>query len=452
MYYKLTVAGAMKEILIVEDDITFALMLKTFLSKKGFEATCVSSVADAKKKLESREFHLILSDLRLPGEDGFSLLSYLGKKRSVTPLIIMTSYADIQTAVQAIKSGASDYIAKPVNPEKLLKKIRDLLVTVPAGKEEKNVTLSPADEVPYILGKSDAARQLYEYVNLVAPTNMSVLINGASGTGKEHIARLIHRQSDRKAYPFIAVDCGAIPRELAASEFFGHIKGSFTGAIDNKTGAFIAANKGTLFLDEIGNLSYEIQIQLLRALQERKVKPVGSNTETGVDVRIIAATNENLTRAIAEGSFREDLYHRLNEFGLTVPDLKDRPEDIPLFADYFLDTANRELNRQLAGFTPDAMEIIRQYTWPGNLRQLKNTVKRATLLAHGEYITARELPSDLQEPVTQPDFSLKNAQTEKQRIMEALEKTGYNKSKAAALLDIDRKTLYNKLKLYKIDI
>lgn len=442
----------MKEILIVEDDITFALMLKTFLSKKGFGITCVSSVADAEKKLAGHDFQLILSDLRLPEKDGFSLLAYLRKTGNITPLIMMTSYADIQTAVQAIKSGASDYIAKPVNPEELLKKIRDLLTTIPAEKPVKNPVAADPNEFPYLLGKSDAARQLYEYVSLVAPTDMSVLINGSSGTGKEHIARLIHQQSNRKNHPFIAVDCGAVPRELAASEFFGHLKGSFTGAIDNKTGAFIAADKGTLFLDEIGNLSYEIQIQLLRALQERKIKPIGSNTETPTDVRIIAATNENLTDAIAEGTFREDLYHRLNEFGLTVPDLKDRAEDIPLFADYFLDLANKELGKRLTGFRTDALELICRYDWPGNLRQLKNTVKRATLLAREEYITGKELPPDLYRNTAAPTLALKNAQSEKQQILEALKKTGNNKSKAAALLQIDRKTLYNKLKLYHIDL
>lgn len=282
---------------------------------------------------------------------------------------------------------------------------------------------------------------------------MSVLINGASGTGKEYVAHRIHELSKRAGKPFIAIDCGSIPKELAASEFFGHIKGSFTGALHDKRGAFEEANGGTLFLDEVGNLSYEVQIQLLRALQERRIRPIGSNKEIEVDVRLISATNENLTEAISKGNFREDLYHRLNEFTLYMPSLKERPEDILLFANFFLDQANRELERDLIGFDAAASEALQKYDWPGNLRQLKNVVKRATLLAQGDFITIRELGEDiLRQPVSfvPQSLNLYDEETEKQRILRALQQTNNNKTKAALLLGVDRKTLYNKLKLYNI--
>lgn len=282
---------------------------------------------------------------------------------------------------------------------------------------------------------------------------MSVLINGASGTGKEYVAHRIHQLSKRADKPFIAIDCGSIPKELAASEFFGHVKGSFTGALNDKTGAFVEANGGTLFLDEIGNLSYEVQIQLLRALQERRIRPVGSNKEIEVDVRLVSATNENLQQAIEKGNFREDLYHRINEFTLRMPALKERQEDILLFANFFLDQANRELDRQLIGFDTAASQALQTYSWLGNLRQLKNIVKRATLLAQSNFITLAELGYELQEPIRSAGpqtFSLHDEAAEKKRILEALKQTGNNKSKAAILLGIDRKTLYNKLKLYDI--
>ena len=461
----------MKSILIVEDDITYSMMLKTWLGKKGFQVSSASSIARAQKHLESEGADLILSDLRLPDHDGIDLLKWLGEQGLSIPLIIMTGYADIQSAVQAMKLGACDYVAKPVNPDELLKKIGEALdpaVQAPRPATPHAVSHShPAETAQpdaasaspqaysgsdYLEGESDAAKQLYNYVRLVAPTSMSVLINGASGTGKEYVAHRIHQLSKRAAQPFVAIDCGAIPKELAASEFFGHVKGAFTGALTDKTGAFVAANGGTIFLDEIGNLSYEVQVQLLRALQERKIRPVGSNKEIQVDVRLVSATNENLEQAIAKGTFREDLYHRINEFTLHMPQLKDRHEDILLFANFFLDQANREMDKHLTGFDEKASKALLEYHWPGNLRQMKNIVRRATLLAQGKFITLNEL-TDLQQaaassPATMP---LRNEEAEKQHIIDALRQTGNNKSRAAQLLGIDRKTLYNKLKLYDIE-
>ena len=439
----------MLSILIVEDDITFSLMLTTWLGKKGFVVRSSSSVSDAKRRLGEEAFDLVISDLRLPDSDGIDLLKWLKNTHPSLPLIMMTSYAEIQTAVQAMKLGAADYIAKPLNPDELLGKIREL-----AHVEEKAPARVPVPSAPdlYIEGQSQAARQLYEHVRLVAPTDMSVLVTGASGTGKEYIARRIHEQSNRSKAPFVAVDCGAIPKELSASEFFGHVKGSFTGAIENKTGAFVAAQGGTIFLDEIGNLTYEVQVQLLRALQERKVKPIGSNQEIAINVRLISATNENLRQAIEKGDFREDLYHRINEFTIRIPDLKERKEDLLLFANHFLDLANSELQKDIIGFDNDTMQLFQSYSWPGNLRQMKNVIKYATLLATGRYITRKELPEELTENLlSHANIQLKNVEHERDLIRKALQECGNNKTRAAQLLGIDRKTLYNKLKIYQLD-
>ena len=439
----------MLSILIVEDDITFSLMLTTWLGKKGFVVRSSSSVSDAKRRLGEEAFDLVISDLRLPDSDGIDLLKWLKSTHPSLPLIMMTSYAEIQTAVQAMKRGAADYIAKPLNPDELLGKIKELVYV-----EEKAPARVPVSSAPdlYIEGQSQAARQLYEHVRLVAPTDMSVLVTGASGTGKEYIARRIHEQSNRSKAPFVAVDCGAIPKELAASEFFGHVKGSFTGAIENKTGAFVAAQGGTIFLDEIGNLTYEVQVQLLRALQERKVKPIGSNQEIAINVRLISATNENLRQAIEKGDFREDLYHRINEFTIRIPDLKERKEDLLLFANHFLDLANSELQKDIIGFDNDTMQLFQSYSWPGNLRQMKNVIKYATLLATGRYITRKELPEELTENLSShTNIQLKNVEHERDLIRKALQECGNNKTRAAQLLGIDRKTLYNKLKIYQLD-
>ena len=439
----------MLSILIVEDDITFSLMLTTWLGKKGFVVRSSSSVSDAKRRLGEEAFDLVISDLRLPDSDGIDLLKWLKSTHPSLPLIMMTSYAEIQTAVQAMKLGAADYIAKPLNPDELLGKIREL-----AHVEEKAPARVPVPSAPdlYIEGQSQAARQLYEHVRLVAPTDMSVLVTGASGTGKEYIARRIHEQSNRSKAPFVAVDCGAIPKELAASEFFGHVKGSFTGAIENKTGAFVAAQGGTIFLDEIGNLTYEVQVLLLRALQERKVKPIGSNQEIAINVRLISATNENLRQAIEKGDFREDLYHRINEFTIRIPDLKERKEDLLLFANHFLDLANSELQKDIIGFDNDTMQLFQSYSWPGNLRQMKNVIKYATLLATGRYITRKELLEELTENLSShTNIQLKNVEHERDLIRKALQECGNNKTRAAQLLGIDRKTLYNKLKIYQLD-
>ena len=431
--------------LLIEDDITFCLMLKTWLKKKGIQTESASTISSAKNMIERNSYDLILSDLRLPDGSGMDVLEWTHSKKKEIPFIMLTGYADIQTAVDSIKKGAFDYIPKPINPDILLEKIQEAL----SSKKEAEVPVS----INYIKGNSALSKKLYEYVDIVAPTEMSILITGESGTGKEHIANLIHTKSARKSAPFIAVDCGTIPKELAASEFFGHTKGSFTGAIENKTGYFAMANGGTLFLDEIANLSAETQMQLLRALQEKKIRPVGCNDDIRVDVRIIAATNENLSETVGV-KFRDDLYHRLNEFSIQVPSLRERDEDIALFSNYFLNEGNKEFKKEVIGFTDEAMEIIQKYHWPGNLREMKNVIKRSVLLTTEQYISADILPQELKNKKSEEINSnaLHDEEFEKSQILKALEMCNNNKSQAALLLKIDRKTLYNKMKLYNMNL
>ena len=452
----------MAKILLVEDDVAFCTMLKTFLIKKEFQVDAVYTATEALSHISKNDYDVVISDVRLPDGEGLEVLRAVKEKNRETGVIMMTSYAEISMAVNAIKEGALDYIAKPFHPEVILQGINDAFThepsSVPAASKpkQKSVPQKKASGNSFIKGVSEASEKLNNYIDLVAPTNMSVLIMGESGTGKEQIAKSIHDKSKRNAAPFIAVDCGAIPRELASSEFFGHIKGSFTGAVNNKTGHFEAANGGTLFLDEIGNLNYELQVQLLRALQERKVKPVGSNDEIQVDIRVIAATNEDLFKLVQKGDFREDLYHRLNEFSIKVPPLKDRQDDLMIFADYFLDSANIELEKDIAGFDDDTVAAFKAYHWPGNLRELKNVVKRGVLLSNDDVIAASVLPSEIlkasKKEEDETSYSLFKNKNEEELILDALEKSNGNKSKAARLLSIDRKTLYNKLKQYGIKL
>ncbi len=452
----------MRHILIVEDDIAFGTMLQTWLRRKGFEVDKATSVGAAVKLLvDMKSVDLVLSDLRLPDHDGLRLLAWMHKHSINAPFIVMTNYAEVQNAVLAMKSGAADYIAKPVQPDILLQKINDAMEqnaqqsnatiqnsttqNAPTAHNSKLKTQNSEAAPRYIEGKSEASRQLYSYVELVAPTPMSVLILGASGTGKEYVAHRIHDLSQRRDRPFFALDCGAIPRDVAASEFFGHKKGAFTGADADKRGAFEIANGGTLFLDEVGNLSYEVQVQLLRALQERRIRPVGGTKEIDIDIRLVCTTNENLEEAVSEGRFREDLYHRINEFTIYMPKLSERGSDLFLFADLFSRHANEELNRNVEGFDSGAAEILASHSWPGNLRELNNVVKRAVLLTRGSQITTAELTLAMGQIRTDNVLQLHDEDTERQRIITALQQTNGNKAKAARLLGVDRKTIYNKI-------
>lgn len=442
----------MPKILLIEDDVPFCKMLEKFLIKNSHSLTISYTATEARNAIKNESFDLILTDLRLPDADGIELMAEFKIEFPEVPVILMTGYSDVNTAVKAIKNGAADYISKPFNPDEVLLVISNALNNSTTSLVPKKQTskLKTVSKIEYLQGISKASKKLAEHIKLVSPTDMSVLIIGESGTGKEIIAKSIHEQSLRKDGDFIAVDCGAIPKELAASEFFGHLKGSFTGAISDKIGYFEAANGGTIFLDEIGNLSYENQIQLLRALQERKIKPVGSNKEIEVDIRILTATNEDLREAVKNGDFREDLYHRINEFSIHSPSLSEREEDLMVFAEFFLEKANSQLNKDVVGFSDEVVAIFQKYPWPGNLRELQNCVKRATLLTQSAFIESAVLPIEFFQiqASTNGDFSL--SENEKEAIYSALSRTQNNKSEAAKLLKITRKTLYNKLKLYNI--
>lgn len=437
--------------------MTFSRILEGFLAKHGYRVTVNHSGKEGLKSFESKPFDIVLLDYRLPDTNGVDVLIEMKKISADTPVIIMTGFSDIRTAVKAIKLGALEYITKPVNPDELLMLVKE------ANKVEKpTIKKKVSREAQFVHGRSASSAKLHDYIRLVAPTSMSVIIQGESGTGKEYVARTIHRLSARSNAPFVAVDCGALSKELAASELFGHIKGSFTGAVQDKTGQFETAHTGTLFLDEVGNLSYEVQVKLLRAIQERVITPVGSNKVVRVDVRIITATNDDLAVAVRQGQFREDLFHRLNEFMLEVPPLRERLDDLNEFLDYFRESANQELGKNVTGFDERVMRLFNGYDWPGNLRELKNVVKRSVLLTTTDVVTMESLPMEMvthvRTPVPKavpavPIYDLKALQEtqEKEMIMKTLQEVRYNKSKAARILNIDRKTLYLKMEKYGIE-
>jgi two-component system, NtrC family, response regulator HydG len=443
-------------LLIIEDDKTFGRILEGFLIKNGFLVTICQDGKDGIKSLKANAYSAVLLDYRLPDTTGIEMLKKIREVNSSLPVIIMTGFSDIRIAVEAIKLGAREYITKPINSDELLLMLNDLLkqssfIDYPEKKK-------PTKTTEWVQGNSLASRQLHEHVQLVAPTDFTVIIEGETGTGKENVARTIHYLSKRSQQPFVAIDCGALSKELATSELFGHVKGTFTGAVADKLGQFEAANGGTLFLDEVGNLSYEVQVKLLRALQERVIQPMGSNKEIKIDIRIITATNDLLSEKVSAGLFREDLYHRLNEFKLTVPPLRHRTEDIAEFVLFFQRQACAELAKEIIPFSEEFMTIMNSYDWPGNLRELRNVVRRAVLLAQGNSIESIVLPTEMvvaihRMPVASNSHDLKaiNETQEREMIAKTLHEVKYNKSKAARLLNIDRKTLYLKMEKYRIN-
>jgi two-component system response regulator HydG len=428
------------------------------------------------KQLRSSDFDLVLCDYLLPDLSGVELLQKFKILNSDVSVIIITGYSDVKTAVETFRYGASDYVTKPLYPDELLVTIKEAISKDKAKRGIHNGTSdvaknhtkrSGANDLStenFIVGKSSQSQTVQRHIELIAPADMSVVIHGETGTGKEFVAQSIHKLSTRADSPFIAIDCGALPKELAGSELFGHIKGSFTGAVSDKPGSFEVANGGTVFLDEIGNLSYENQVKLLRVIQERKIKRIGANKDTPIDVRIIAATNENLSKAVKEGRFREDLYHRLNEFKIQLAPLRERKEDILFFADFFLQKANQSLNKDVKSFSTEVKNYLSSYYWHGNLRELNNVVKRSVLLSQSEEVQSECLPQEITQSgsgmihdgagaIAEENVGLLKSiawTAERQAIIDALEKVNYNKSKASELLNIDRKTLYNKLKLYNI--
>ncbi len=471
----------MKRILIIDDDMDMCNLLGRFLQKKGYETDASHSGNKGIAKFKESKFDVVLCDFRLGDKEGREVLREIKQIDPYAIVIIITGYSDIKTAVDVIKSGAFDYITKPLIPEEVLNVISRALQQPPSGSDVPRATAVQASKKPgklfgedeFLVGHAPATRELYRQVELVAPTNYSIILYGESGTGKEVIARTIHQNSARKDKPFIAMDCGTLSKELAGSELCGHVKGAFTGALNDKEGHFELANGGTLFLDEVGNLSYEIQAALLRVIQERKFKRVGGVREMETDVRIIVASNENLQDAYRRGKFREDLFHRFNEFSIVLPAFRHRKEDIPLFAEFFLAKSNKELNKNVEGFDPEVMQIFLDYPWPGNLREFRNVIRRSALLTSSGMINARVLPTEIVDnnnfaqsylqqiepqqvqqahhPIVHKETDLKNAaaQAEYDTIMNVLKQVNYNKSRAAEILKIDRKTLYNKIKSYQ---
>ncbi len=429
----------MGKIIVVEDNLTFSGYVYRLLESKGFQTVCASTCNGARKLFTKMcESDIVLADLRLNDGDGILLLEELRKQGKRNSYIIMTDYDEVPTAVRSMKSGAEDYI-----PKKLLEMSLPPLLKTLRERMERH-------ETPIYERQSAAFREIDHKIKLVAPTNMSVLVLGENGTGKEHIAEKIHKMSKRSGKPFVAVDCGLLSKELAASALFGHEKGAFTGAESKKQGFWEEAAGGTLFLDEIGNLPPEVQQMLLRALEAKRYRPTGGSKDKQADVRIIAATNEDMQSAVAEKRFRHDLFHRIKEYTLNIPPLRECREDIMPLADFFRELANKEFGKQVKGFDAEARKRMLVHPWSGNVRELKGTVRSAVLFTDGDTITADKL--NFEEPLLsgETSLSLKNVEMEKKQIIRALEQANGNRSLAALLLGIGRTTLYNKMKEYGI--
>lgn len=441
----------MAKILLIEDDLTFSHMLKVFLQRHSHEIISAENIKKARQFAAQNDTDLLLLDYRLPDGTALDLLGWMNESGHTFPVIIMTSFNDVRTAVKAIRLGAFDYITKPVNPDELL-----MIINTALGhkKDGKQAVSTPQQ---YIKGNSAYSEKLHSYIDIVAPTDMSVLVQGESGTGKEYVARTIHQQSKRAGKPFVAIDCGALSKELAASELFGHVKGAFTGAIGDKKGVFEYAEGGTLFLDEVGNLNYDVQVKLLRALQEKVIQPVGSNKQIKVNVRLITATNDDLVNSVSAGNFRQDLYHRINEFKIQLSPLRMLGDDIDTFINHFIDQANAELGRGVKNISASAKQVLNRYDWPGNLRELKNVIKRMVLLTTDDTAGKETLPEEMVFAVendlvnNDSDLKAQNEINEKNLIQKTLQQVKNNKSKAARLLNIDRKTLYLKIERYGLD-
>lgn len=480
----------MQKILVIDDDRDMCMLLNRFLTRQQFEVIELYNGKKAIEYMEREKPDLVLCDFRLEDMDGKQLLVKTRELYPEVPFIIITGYSDVKLAVEVLKLGAFDYVTKPVFPDEILVTIRKALNTLQSpvtGTTLKQQTplkrsapAAPAEK--YIFGDSPDMQKIIKQIELVSPTNYSVIIYGESGSGKEAIASKIHEQSKRNGKPFIAIDCGALSKELAGSELFGHEKGAFTGALNQKTGSLELADGGTVFLDEIANLPYDVQVSLLRVVQERKIRRVGGNKDIVLDIRIIVASNEKLWEVARNGKFREDLFHRFNEFSITLPPLRDRKEDILLYARHFLRNANAELGKHITDFTQEVQQVLINYAWYGNLRELQNVVKRAALLTDSIHIGIQALPFEitffnklnytdmaplalesmpektvveampgtLHKPgITDQSLKLASIDAEYETIVKALRQSNFNKTKAAKLLNIDRKTLYNKMKEYQ---
>ncbi|MBU2540703.1 MAG: sigma-54 dependent transcriptional regulator [Candidatus Omnitrophica bacterium] len=462
----------METILVIDDNKDLCFNLSTILKDEGYNVFAAEDGKGALKAIERNSPNLVLLDIRLPEMGGMEILEKAKKIDKDLIIIMLTAYADVKDAVRAMKLGAYDYITKPFDNEELILIIKRALQTQHLSKEVESLRkrLGEKTDIKEVMGESPQIKQVLKQVEIIAPTNMTVILQGESGTGKELIANMIHRNSLRKDKIFIAIDCGAIPETLVESELFGYEKGAFTGADDRKEGKFEQVNGGTLFLDEITNLPNSSQAKLLRVIQERKLQRLGGKKDIKVDVRIIVATNINLSEAVRTGELRDDLFHRINEFQISLPLLCERKDDIPVLAKFFLNEANCDLNKKIEGISSEAMRFLFDYHWPGNVRELKNTVRKAVLLcddtnigpAHislndvsipkNEGLSVFNLKRDLEEGSSLRKIT-KNAtkRIEQEAIKQALVEAGGNKTKAAKILKIDRMSLYSKIREFQLD-
>jgi len=439
-------------ILIVDDEFSVRDSLYNWFRTEGYRVNTAENAMEALKKLQESQWDIVLLDIKMPGMDGIELQKHIKKIDKTMAVIIITAYATVDTAVEAMKDGAFDYIAKPIDPDKLSILIRNAinqrrLIAENIQLKQKVEELSLQDE---IMGESPQIKKILEMIDVVAQTDATVLIRGESGTGKELVAQAIHGKSNRRYFPIISINCGSLAEGILESELFGHEKGAFTGAQYKRKGRLEMANGGTIFFDEIGNISTKMQMDLLRVIETKQFTPLGSNKLLNVDFRVIAATNTDLEKEVAEKNFREDFYYRLNVFSIHIPPLRERPADIPLLAQYFLKKYAQSMNKKVTDISPEAMKILTQYEWPGNIRELRNTIERALVVVGKKNRIEKEdfnLPY-LSKPNTMEMDSLEDL--EKAHIQRILERTNWNISKSAEILKIDRVTLYNKIKKYSL--
>jgi DNA-binding NtrC family response regulator len=459
----------MNKIVVIDDNKNMQIILKNILADEGYQIQAAASGRDGLNLVKSVHPDLVLLDIRLPNMNGMQVLKKIKEFDPEILVIMITAFGDIKTAVEAMKLGAYDYVTKPFVNEELIMNIEKALQTSQLSREVRSLRsrLKDVQQKPHLSGESQQIKRVIKQINLISTTDMSVIIQGKSGTGKEIVAQMIHQKSSRREFPFVPIDCGAIPDTLVESELFGYEKGAFTGANSSKKGKFEAADKGTLFLDEITNMPASAQAKLLRVLQDRSINRIGSTKQIPVDVRIVVATNLNIIDVVNAGEFREDLFHRLNEFLISLPQLSERKEDITLLADEFLQDANNELGKHIMGISPEALKKMLSYHWPGNVRELKHLIKRAVLMEDQETISSENLQQQLSIIERNDDISNIDAYYQKiingeisladitSRITSKIEKeiinrllldVKFNKSKAARILDIDRNTLYNKMK------
>ena len=426
-------------IIVVEDNIVYCEFVCNLLAREGFRTVQAYHLSTAKKLLQqASDGDIVVSDLRLPDGDGIDLLRWMRKEGMTQPLIIMPNYAEVHTAVESMKLGSLDYIPKQLVEDKLMPLLHTILKERSIGR----------NRMPVFARDSSAFQKIMQQIRLVAPTDMSVLIFGENGTGKEHIAHHLHDKSKRAGKPFVPVDCGSLSKDLAPSAFFGHVKGAFTGADSTKKGYFNEAEGGTLFLDEVGNLALETQQMLLRAIQERRYRPIGDKTDKSFNVRIIAATNENLEKAVIEKRFRQDLLYRLHDFEITVPPLRDCQEDIMPLAEFFREIANNELECSVTGFDAEARKTLLTHPWPGNVREFRQKIMGAVLQAQTGVVMKEHLELAVTKPTSPVSFALRNDAEDKERVLRALKQANGNRKVAAELLGIGRTTLYSKLEEY----